>query len=221
MAATVLFTAEDGSVQVRVRAGNRPAVIDDGYARWETIQRDGRESLTDFAGVEPYRQTVPILFDGWEGTIGESRSVESDIRLLERLAVVPEKATHPPIVRIAGNVRRTDLKWVIQGPIEWADGDWDEFIATPVTGERYRQAATVRLLKYEPDEQLSEKDARPRDSKGRLLRPTRVRAGERSFRDVSKRVYRTRNRARDIARVNDLPLSTRLVKDQLIYLPAK
>jgi hypothetical protein len=52
------------------------------------------------------------------------------------------------------------------------------------------------------------------------VKTTKVRRGEHTLRDVSKRVYGTRNRARDLARLNDLPLSGRLKTDQRLLLPA-
>jgi hypothetical protein len=219
VSSTVLFASEDGQISVRVRLGGVPAVISDGYARWTLVDRDGLKSITDFAGVQPYAQTVPVFFDGWRGTIADSSSVESDIRLLERLAVVPDGATQPPIVRVTGNVRRPDLRYVIQGPIVWSDVAPAEFLADPTTGERYRQVGTVTLLEFQADELLNG-DGEPKDAKGRRVKTTKVRRGEHTLRDVAKRVYGTRTRARDLARLNDLPLSGRLKTNQRLLLPA-
>jgi hypothetical protein len=218
MSSTVLFASEDGEISVRVRLGGRPAIITEGYARWSLIDRDGEASITDYAGITPYAQTVPVFFDGWTGSVASSSSVESDIRLLERLAVVPDKALLPPVVKVTGNVRRTDLRWVING-IAWSDDAPAEFISHPDTGERYRQGGTVTLLKYEPGELLNGL-GEPKNAQGKRVRTTTVRAGERTLRDVAKRVYGTRTRARDLAKLNDLPLSVKLKTNQRLLLPA-
>jgi hypothetical protein len=220
MSSTVLFASEDKEISVRVPLGDGGAAITDGYARWTVVDRDGKHSITDFDGQPPYQQTIPVLFDGWKGSIKASSSVEGDIRLLERLAAIPAGGRQPRIIRITGNVRRPDLRWVIQGPIAWATGPgWDELITDPVSGERYRQAGTVTLLAYKADELLNGA-GEPKDKQGRRLHTTRVRKGEKTLRDVAKRVYGTRNRARDLARLNDLPLSKHLKPNQLLLLPA-
>lgn len=226
MSSTVLFASEDldkngnPEISVRVGLGDGGAAITDGYARWTVVDRDGKHSITDFAGQPPYQQTIPVLFDGWKGSIKASSSVERDIKQLERLATIPQGGHHPRIVRLTGNVRRLDLRWVIQGPIAWATGPgWEELITDPNTGVRYRQAATVTLLAYKQDVLLNGQ-GEPKDKNGRRLHKHKVTKREHTLRDVSKHVYGTRTRARDLAKANDLPLSVRLKPGELLLLPA-
>jgi hypothetical protein len=219
MSSTVLFASQDGTRSVRVRLGGAPAVITDGYARWTVIDRDAKRSITDFAGQPPYTQSIPVLFDGWNGSTADSSSVEDDIKALEELATIPKGGHRPRILKLTGNIRRPDLRWVIQGPIDWASGGPDEFIAHPDTGTRYRQAATVTVLAYHED-QLLNGAGEPKDKDGKRIKGTKVRKGEHTLRDVSKRVYGTRNRARDLARLNKLPLSKRLTPQMPLLLPA-
>jgi hypothetical protein len=206
----VAFSADDPVIDLVVSLGGEPAMIDDGYARWDLVERRRQRSITQFTGITPYRQTVPVVFDGYP-----DRSVESDIRLLERLATVPDGRDEPPVIRIVGAVRRTDLSWVISG-IQWTNDL--PVICDPYSGDRYRQAATVTLLQHVNDELLVESNnGRP----GKAAKTERVREGERTLEDFCKRVYGTRSmeKVRAVAKANHLSVNAKLKPGQTLKLP--
>jgi hypothetical protein len=124
--------------EVAVRLGDAPPTLSGGSGGWAEVARPKRSSLTEWQGHTARRLSVPVLIDGWRA----QASVEQIIARLARLARAEHGAGRPPIVRLQGNVPRSDLRWVID-EIEWGEAVW--------VGEvRVRQAAALTLLEYDP-----------------------------------------------------------------------
>jgi hypothetical protein len=138
---------------------------------------------------------------------------------LHRLAERQPGASRTPLIRAYGPIPFTDRHWTIDGLIEWDDEP------APIRnqgGELLRQAFTVNLLERVPDSQLSVSIARSRRSgSGARNGPhyTTVHDGENDLGDVSKRLYGTRNRARDLAQANGLAVGSKLKRKQRIRIP--
>lgn len=126
---------------VVVLAGEGPAIATaDGG--WQVVQRPKWVGFTDWAGFDPYRMAVPILFDEWR----RGKSVEGNIELLRRMmrpASTPR--TQTPVVKVSGpTIPHQSFKWVITS-IEPG-----EEIRRPSDGRRVRAFFTVHLLQYLP-----------------------------------------------------------------------
>jgi hypothetical protein len=122
-----------------------------GYGGWEDIARPGRQPATNFVGASEGR-TLPIaiILGHWQA--GWTQSIESNVRLLERLAEQPVNArrgTHPPLLTVRGPVRHGGHTWVVDD-LQWSD-DEGSTVVNP-TGKLVRTRVVVVLRRYvEPD----------------------------------------------------------------------
>lgn len=138
---TVTFTTDSG-VELTVLLGEASPIITDGYGGWSSIARPKRVGLTRYAGRNPFKQDIAIMFDGWR----ESISQESRISTLEFMATQPDDLSEPPKITLSGQALKTDLTWVIDPGI-----DWDSSSIILVNGSRMRAAAVVHLLEFVDD----------------------------------------------------------------------
>lgn len=164
--------------------------------RYERIERPGRASIVQYVGHDPYELALPVIFDEW----ATKSSVEGRILGLERLAERQPGTLEPPIVRVRGQgVPHQGLRW----RVEAIEPDDERTLHDRPGGDRVRFVATVRLVQHVTDELLKESLAAFRSrGKGLRNRSTRVKPGENSLYDVSRRVYGDPSRASDIARAN-------------------
>lgn len=133
-----------------LRGGGAPTVTG-GFARWTTVTRPRRTSVTAYDGRDPYELLIPILLDGFL----TDTSVETDCESLERLAK-PARGGDPPLVKIVGFVPHADLEWVLRPP---------EFVDPVIyhqDGYRTRQAVNVRLLEYVAGDRVGQGNAADR-----------------------------------------------------------
>ena len=136
---SVTFKSVRGQ-EVTVQNGEASPVLFDGAVTWDTVARPKRVAVTRFAGRNPLRQDIAILFDG----LLDRTSQEGKIEKLYRMS------TQPSVVHVSGHALRTDLDWVFNGTMDWDDTDviWDTLGKERV---RLRQAVTVHLIEYVPD----------------------------------------------------------------------
>jgi hypothetical protein len=141
----VIFRSDAGTA-VKVKLDAASPVLTGGFGGWEVVDRPKRVGMTRFKGVDPFRQDVAILFDGW----ATDESQESSIARLQQMALQPNVMQEPPTVQIDGMVLRTDLTWIIEG-IDWDDQNvvWERQGTDFV---RVRQAAVVHLLQFVDDD---------------------------------------------------------------------
>lgn len=143
----VTFTCKKPALSVSVMLGPEAPRITGGYGGWEKVARPRRQSLTRWIGRDPLQQTISIMFDKF----ANGESVENEIAKLETMAFPRDRGDSPPVIRIhnedgaEGAALHTEVPWVIDNI------DWGESSRTR-KGFRTRQAATVYLLRYVPDE---------------------------------------------------------------------
>lgn len=181
--ALVLETNEAAGVAVRL--GNGSATLSSSAGGWGEVARPKRAALTEWEGHAARRVTVPVLIDGWR----TRSSVEAACTTLERLGRALPGEAGTPVVKVAGNVPRADLEYVIDG-IEWGPALW-------VGRVRVRQEVTVTLLEYVPGADLVVK-ATPLGGKPRLYR---VRKGD-NLKRIAAKLLGNANRWREIATLN-------------------
>jgi hypothetical protein len=147
---------------LNVLAGNAPPRIVGGYAKFSTIDRFSRTALTQFAGYDPLTMEVPLSFEAMTGG-GDGADVESQIRLLERMAgrgaFVGAGIGPPPVIRASttdasGNVVGlipTSFQWTkaTAGPLWRVSGlAWDDGAIRDTRGNRIRAGCTVTLMEH-------------------------------------------------------------------------
>jgi hypothetical protein len=210
-----IFSTVDGSIEsVRVRRGSGGAKVLNRGGGWEVVQRARRKGATQWAGAEPARVAVPILFDGWI----TKNSQEDDIATLSRMALPIGVGKEPPKIRVSPGVPLAGLRWIIQG-LDWGDNQiWDRDNSGSLS--RMRQDATVTLLEWVPPEIIATNTgASPNPGQ---LSPNRVlynvKAGD-SLATIAIDVYGDRSRWLDIADANGLRDLGSVAPGEVIRLP--
>lgn len=137
---------------VRFRAAHRrnmgliaeldgPILPVDGYGSDEITDRPGRVSLTYEHGTSPLALRIPLLLDRWR----DQRSVEPEIRMLERMLGLGSDRPDRPLVIVEGQgvphsyERAAHLRWRLSEP-EWGDDD------VRYVNNRHRAFITVSVL---------------------------------------------------------------------------
>jgi nucleoid-associated protein YgaU len=115
-----------------------------GGGGWNVVSRPRRVGVTQWAGHDPYRMDVPVLFDGWQ----DRASVEDSIARLNAMQMGSDYDP-PPTVTIDGAVPIKGATWVIEN-IDWGDEVfWQE--SSQGRFFRLRQDAVVHLLQYQAE----------------------------------------------------------------------
>lgn len=103
---------------------NGPIVPVDGFGNESIVDRPGRVGITVDTGRNPYAQRIPILLDRWQ----QHRSVEPEIRMLERMLGLDRDLPRRPLLVIEGQgiphsyERAAHLRWKLTDP-DWDDSD--------------------------------------------------------------------------------------------------
>ena len=107
---SVRISSTDPEVSVTALLLETPPRLSGGYGGWEQIRRHKRTALTEWRGRSGLSMSFGIMLDRFAA----KRSVEAQVRTLERLARQPSDFADPPTVRIEGSVPHTDRVWVLQ-----------------------------------------------------------------------------------------------------------
>lgn len=128
-----------GPLVVSLPLGDDAPRFTGGTARWDTIERPRRKSLTNFAGEDPWTCTIKVLFDAWP--LGD---VEPYIRLVEDRMHRPDDRVEPDLLRLNGAAMssHSDLVWVLTGV------DDSGQVQKRDDGRRCRQEMTLTFLEY-------------------------------------------------------------------------
>lgn len=114
------------------------AVLDPGGPRWETLNRPRRQSVLEWQGRDPLRQSVTLMFSGTqlETGGGDLASVTPQVNQLHELAM-PSSGAEPPLL------------WA-RGPVygNWTGYAWRIETLTPGTPRR-NLAGEVCQVTYE------------------------------------------------------------------------
>lgn len=222
---TVRFVS--GGTSIHVLLGDGIVTVTGGYGGWEEIARPHKKPITHWAAGVPYRMTVPIMFDRFL----ENRTVQPEIGDLEKLARADEGNARPPKVRCvlpADEPRSPKVDWVIE------EIAWEGEERGPKSGRRTRAGATVTLLEFVSDD-LIQGSAKKRRAQSNTARGVAGRRGDQLTATIRPRVYTWRkgdtlpkvaqkllgdkDRARDIAKANDIRDGSKLKVGQKIKFP--
>jgi nucleoid-associated protein YgaU len=146
----VIFEA-DGIGSVRVLKDETSPKEPTTTGGWEVISRPHRVGLTNWAGSDPQRLAVPVVFEGFQNFDGQ----EIRISKLRRMAL-PAGGDSPPIVSVSGLgiPHLGPSRWVIES-IDWGDNviwDNDRDSGSMV---RLRQDCVVNLLQYVDEDRVA------------------------------------------------------------------
>lgn len=130
--------------QVNPAGPSVTALLGDGVAKpttgggWAVVPRPKWVGFTEWEGVDPYRMTIPLVFDGF----AEDRSVELDIETLRQMMrPLDTPRTRPPIVRLIGPIPLSHLNWGIQN-IDYGDE------LRRSDGQRVRAFFTLEVIEW-------------------------------------------------------------------------
>lgn len=152
-ASYVTLRSVDGTLgPIQVLLGQDPPTPSGGGGGWEAVARPWKRPMLVWRAPDaPYRLTLPLLFDG----LAEGRSVEPEIRELERMAGVKVKGDpEPPLLIVEGRAIPHDTigkkrnLYVIESSPEWGAS------VRKTNGQRVRQAVTVTLALYAEDDRM-------------------------------------------------------------------
>lgn len=192
-------------VQVIATLGQDGGQVVGGGPRLDMRERPGGKSVPTYLGHDPIRMDLSLVLDAWPGR--NPRGVMSRLRDLQSLGRRKADWTLPT-VRIYGPVPHHDLEWNVAGLIQYDDDP------TPINSETgwLRLPLTIPLVERVAPALLQRSIARSARGKGARNGPrfTRVRKNEDGFGDLSKRLYKTRSRAAELARANNMPVGARL-----------
>jgi hypothetical protein len=139
----VTFEA-DGIGSLRILKGEGAPKSSSYDAGWNVVSRPHRVGLTQWAGADPIRMSLQVIFEGW--TDGEGQEIR--ISKLRRMAM-PQGTDEPPIISVSGHgiPNLGPKRWVIESLEEGDNVLWDD---EPGSGSivRLRQDFTVNLLQY-------------------------------------------------------------------------
>lgn len=209
----VSITSTDPELGIRAHLIDKPDAPR--RPRYQTQERPGRVSINRYVGQDPVEQTLVVKFDGTGGD-----SVEDRIRTLEQFLRPVASNDEPPVLKVRGD-------GVLHPGFDWRmltlDEDRGRRKYVPHTGDRMVYVATVTLRQHVDERQLAESLRRlNRRGQGRGItnRTVKVRQGENSLYDVSRRVYNgDPSRATDIARANGRRLGARLKPGTSLRIP--
>jgi hypothetical protein len=174
----VRFECDDPPTDLSVLLGAERPDVSSGYGGWEEVTRPKRTTVTTWAGQPARRLSLSVLFDNFVA----GRSVEVDLRVLERLAL-PRPGGQPPTVKVSapGGIVPPfyeGMTWVVDA-LSWGDALMN------AAGNRVRQAAVVTLLQYISDDLLAISPAKKRRAKRNRKTGKTTKKGAKSKRKAS------------------------------------
>lgn len=211
----VLRPVEGPFSHVRLDIGEGTVEDSGPVVGWELVDRLQRPSVTIYRGSETRSYAIPVIFDGFM----EDRSVEPDIRALERLTHVVTAIGRPPRLKVSGHVRGLGVKWVIT-EVEHGDA------LTRRDGTRMRQFTVVTIRHYmEPELVIrsvgGRKKKRDRQAgkkgKGKVYV---VKPGD-TLSSIARRQLGSASRFKEIAELNDIRDPDRIRVGQRLRLPRR
>lgn len=137
------------------RLGSRSPHRTGGGGVFNEVERPNREPILEWDAAEIDRWDIDLLLDGWI----DKRSVEGDIRKLERMAGIDSKKKPPRVHIFLPRKKPIHHKrwWVIEH-IEWAEDAPDVLFRH---GERHRQAVTISIAEPTGDDVLRPAKKKP------------------------------------------------------------
>lgn len=192
----VRFQCDDPPTDLSVLLGADRPDVSSGYGGWEEVTRPKRSTVTTWAGQPARRLALSVLFDNFV----DGRSIEADLRVLERMAL-PRPGGQPPAVKVSapGGVIPPfyeGMTWVVDA-ISWGDALMN------TAGNRVRQAAVVTLLQYITDDLLQISPAKKRRATKNRKTGKTTKKGAKSKRQASGASRKPKSKGRSAAVVFD------------------
>jgi hypothetical protein len=196
------------TISIKCLLGPDPIAVTDGYAKWEVIDRRKRRGITEWTGTNPLVVELAFVIDYFSSTEDNpGLACEEDIRDLETMAGLIEggDVKPPEIVWEANgphdNAEASHLTWVIKD-LKWGDAMYTD------AGNRIRQAGTLQLLQFVPDEFLTLGGAAKNQKKTgkKLRRNTRykVKKSDKDLKSIAQHELGNANLWTEIAKLNKL-----------------
>jgi hypothetical protein len=143
---------------------------------WGIVERPLDVAITDYAGREPRREAVAVMFDDFQRNVGIERDLERLESLLEPVEPdkderkgrnegkgkgkgddrpdKPKRRARPPVFIVRGGIHLAGRRVVLES-IEWGVA-----IRRPQDDKRIRQAAILGLLEFERPDRIKIKRKR-------------------------------------------------------------
>lgn len=215
----------DNPMKVQGLQGAEGFKVTQGYAGLVEVPRPRRVSMVQYTGAPPIHMQGDIIFDTW--TWVPEASVDGDFQMLEIMAGLSPKHTHPYILNIVGQgIPHEKFDWFL-----W-DITWGEAIRN-TEGQLKRQVASIELVEavtpgYERKVEDIENVEQPSAGHGRFI-PTSaknkkfkgiwiVKKGD-TLQYVSRQVYGEVKWWKRIANANKLANPKRLVPGTKLKIP--
>lgn len=151
--------------EVRCLLGETAPKVIDGYGGWTVVARNRRRGLTQWTGNNPLAIEISFLLDDW----AEQKSVEQDMRDLERMAGLDKGMREPPLVHWDANAMHdnrevSDVDWAVETL------EWDTNMSRNNDGETCRASGTLTLREFVGDEFLGFIKIKPKSGKSTTYR---------------------------------------------------
>lgn len=190
--AHVLFIAP--GLRFRCRLGNGPAQITDGYGGWVTVDRPMTVPITAWQGTQPWRMSIPILFDGFD----ENRSIQKRLNHLLSLGRRDRGHTRPPVFRAFGPIPFSGDKMVMESTPDF--GTEPAEAIRNRRGRLVRQVVTVHLMQYVAGDEIKFSKRRGRGPED-VPSTYKTKKGD-TLNKISVRFYGDTSRAHEIGQIN-------------------
>lgn len=116
-----------------------------GYGEHDVTDRPGDVGITSYKGRAPLALAIPLLLDRWS----ERKSVEAEVRMLERMLGLDSQLDQPPTIIVEGfgvphsYTRAPQNRFVLSGDPDWGE---ERFRGTDGHRSYVEVAVTARLL---------------------------------------------------------------------------
>jgi hypothetical protein len=194
---------DDPSLALLCRLGEGNVDITNGVGGWDVVRRPGRNPVTRWRGRTELRVDVPLWL-----TNERRESIEPQVTMLVGLAGRGSRGRElepPRLIFDTAGVSPFDVqtfpddRWVIDSLA------WGTNLAYNGAGNRYRQDATITLLRFVDDQIVTDQSLalRRRQRRGKLVGPKRyhVKKGD-TLVSIARRELGSVDRWIDIRRLN-------------------
>lgn len=212
--------SEDGLITFTSNFGDGPAIVTEGYAGWDVVDRPKEVGITVWKGRKPLAIEIPFLLDYWFAPIRTNPGVdcENEVDNLERLCGIGGHA-QPAVCKVDGGgliphdwTTYKGHSWVIE-QVSWDKG---MEIRSGTSKRRLRCGGMITIRQFlTPSDILHRIGSNDRAGKPRRHR---VRRGD-TLGKIALKYYGDANKWKKIANANKMRDPRSLKINQLIRIP--